>query len=87
MGAPLPNNCPSEIGTFVNLWAFHPQDNWNDALFEVRIVVAADPILPKRFAAVAWDWVWESDTLGPADVAAVQCFIAARYGHGPENAP
>ena len=51
---------------------------------EVRMVVTQDPFLPARFAAVAWDW---SFTMNNLDLKALQCFIDARYGRGPEPAP
>jgi hypothetical protein len=57
---------------------------WSPSFSETRILVTGDPALPTRFAAIAWDWALSSDTL---DAAAVQCFIDARYGRGPENAP
>lgn len=83
--APLPvDNCAKEIAQLVDLYSKHPQDNWWDMLFEVRIVVTGDPYLPGRFAAVAWDWAYVSDQL---DIPAIQCFIDARYGRGPEAAP
>ena len=50
----------------------------------VRIVVTPDPLLPTKFAALAWDWSFTSDQL---DLPAIQCFIAARYGRGPEEVP
>lgn len=77
---PSPNGCPAEIAQLAQLYWNHPLDQWS----EVRILVTGDPLLPTRFAAIAWDWTLSSDTL---DVAAVQCFIDARYGRGPENAP
>jgi hypothetical protein len=80
----VPNNCPNEIAQLQQLYSNGPIFNWGDALFEVKILVTADPLLPTRFAAVAWDWVWEGNTL---DVPTVQCFINARYGNGPEVAP
>lgn len=49
-----------------------------------RILVTADPTLPTAFAAVAWDFVLAQDTL---DAGAMQCFISAREGRGPEDVP
>ena len=86
-GQPLPDNCKSEIAKLVQIYSSHPVDNFWDAYFEVRMVVTADPLLPTRFAAVAWDWVWSSNTLGQQDLMNLQCFIDARYGYGPEWAP
>jgi hypothetical protein len=83
-GIPV-NGCPNEVAQMVNLWATHRADDWEDmAPPTVRIVITADPLLPTRFAAVAWDWVFTMDTF---DLPAVQCFIDARYGKGPEEAP
>jgi hypothetical protein len=81
---PSDKGCPNEILQMQQLYASHPPDNWYDLFTEVKIVVTSDPLMPRRFAAVAWDWLWESDTF---DVQQVQCFIDARYGRGPENAP
>jgi hypothetical protein len=84
-GGPLPPNaCPNEIAAYQQLYAQAPVLNYYDMIFETKILVTADPDLPTRFAAVAWDWDWTSDTL---DLTALQCFIAARYDRGPENAP
>ena len=84
MGMPVPNDCAAEIAQLAQLYSQHPMDNFWDQYFEVRMVVTADPLLPKRFAAIAWDWVWMADSL---DLPAVKCFIGARYGQGPEYAP
>ncbi len=81
---PADQGCPGDIIQLQQIMAAQPQDNWYDLLFETRILITADPKLKTRFAAVAWDWVWAADQL---DVAAVKCFIAARYGRGPEDAP
>ncbi len=77
---PAPASCPQEIAELAAFYTNHPIDE----LGVKRIVVAPDPLLPTRFAAVAWDWVWSSDQL---DLPAIQCFIDARYGHGPEEEP
>jgi hypothetical protein len=81
---PADEGCPTEIIELQQIYSQQPPDNWFDQFTETRILLTADPLLPKRFAAVAWDWVWMADTL---DVAAVKCFVAARYGRGPEVAP
>jgi hypothetical protein len=80
----VPDNCPVEIQQLVQLYQQGPVFNWFDFLFEVKIVVTPDPLLPTRFGAVAWDWSYTSNTL---DTVALQCFINARYGRGPEFAP
>ena len=82
---PAVDNCPNEIAQLEQIWATHPPDNFfNDAIIEVRMVVTQDPFLPTRFAAVAWDWTFPMNNL---DLKALQCFIDARYGRGPEPAP
>jgi hypothetical protein len=84
-GAPaVPDDCPTEIAQLVSFYNNHPLDNWFDMLFEVRILITPDPLLPARFAAVSWDWYYPFTTIDPN---ALQCFIDARYGRGPEVAP
>ena len=50
----------------------------------VRLLVTGDPKAPRRVSAVAWGWLYEADQVDPA---ALRCFIDARYGRGPEDAP
>jgi len=85
-GNPPPSDkgCSTEIARFAQFYAQTPPVNFWDLEMVTLIVVTSDPLLPKKFAAVAWDWVWMADTL---DANAVQCFIDARYGRGPEFAP
>ena len=83
-GGAVPDDCPAVIAALANLYASWPQDNWFDAFYETRILVTPDPLLPGRVGAVAWDWSFVNSF---ADVNALDCFIAARYGRGPENAP
>ena len=78
--APADQGCPTEIAQMRQLLAQRQPDLFN----ETRILITSDPLLPKRFAAVAWDWTYLSDTF---DAGAVECFINARYGLGPELAP
>jgi hypothetical protein len=74
------NACPNEIA---QLQLVH--DGRQPDLFgEVRILITPDSELPARFAAVAWDWAYVADSL---DRTAIDCFVAARYGRGPEQAP
>ena len=79
-GGSVPNACPDVIAAFQMLHDTHPFDQFN----ERRILITPDPLLPGRIAAVAWDWSYVSNTL---DVNALSCFLEARYGRGPENAP
>jgi hypothetical protein len=74
------NACSTEIDQLRLLALSRQPDQFN----EVRIVITPDPLLPKRFAAVAWDWDLLADSF---DMAAFQCFIDARYGRGPEQIP
>lgn len=83
-GGAVPDACPDVIAALQQLYDAFPVDNWYDMLFERRIVITPDPKLPGRVGAVAWDWSYVSDKL---DVAALTCFLHARYGRGPENAP
>jgi hypothetical protein len=74
------NACPNEIALLTAIMQAQRPDKYN----EVRMVLTQDPDLPTRFAAVAWDWAWTGDAIDPA---AIQCFINARYGRGPEDIP
>ena len=56
----------------------------NDKWGVVRVLVSADPLAPRRVSAVAWGWVYQADSV---DEKALRCFIEARYGRGPEDAP
>jgi hypothetical protein len=47
-----------------------------------RALLTPDPLLPRRFAAVAADWVLLADTV---DREAFLAFASARRGRGPEN--
>jgi hypothetical protein len=47
-----------------------------------KILLTEDPLLDSRFAAVAWDWVWEGDAL---DLETLRCFVTWHYGGGPEG--
>ena len=55
-----------------------------DQFNEVRVLVTADPFLPGRVAAVAWDYSWVGSAV---DMSVLRCFRDARYGRGPESAP
>jgi hypothetical protein len=83
-GGQPPDACPNEIAAMGQLYAQQPPVDYYDTISETKMLVTPDPLLPTRFAAVAWDWDWTSDTF---DLAAVKCFIDARYNRGPEPAP
>jgi hypothetical protein len=69
----------------LQIYAQYPPESWDDGtIMEVKILITSDPYLPKRFAAVAWEWVMLMDTF---DAAAVTCFAQARMNHGPEHIP
>ncbi|MSP61755.1 MAG: DUF3105 domain-containing protein [Myxococcales bacterium] len=70
--------CPEVTDVLRQLRSERPLDKHG----VVRILISADPLTPKRVSAVAWDWVYQSDTV---DGAALRCFINARYGQGPED--
>jgi hypothetical protein len=36
----------------------------------------------RRVTAVAWDWIYQSDTV---DATALRCFLSERWGRGPEK--
>jgi hypothetical protein len=82
--ASVPDACPNLIAFLSNIYYSWPQDNWFDAFFETRILVTPDPLLPGTVAAVAWDWTYVTNNLDPN---VLNCFMQARYGRGPENAP
>jgi hypothetical protein len=75
-----PDACGSDVAQLIAIMNGRQPDVFN----EVRILLTPDEVLPTRFAAVAWDWVWSGDTL---DVPTIECFIDARYGRGPEMIP
>jgi hypothetical protein len=79
-----PDDCPEIIVALNILYGEQPPDDFYDLITETRILITPDPKLPGRVGAVAWDWSYVSDHL---DMAALRCFIHARYGRGPEYAP
>lgn len=83
-GAPLPNDCAADIQHLTSFYTNHTPDWQDGGEPEVRILITGDPYLPTRFAAVAWNWSYTFDQI---DDAAINCFIASRYGRGPENEP
>jgi hypothetical protein len=72
--------CQPEIDELTAIRNAFPPDRYNSQ----RIIVTPDPMLPTRFAAVAWLYRWQSDTL---DQSQIECFINARYDHAPESLP
>ena len=55
-----------------------------DEFGEVRMLITSDPAAPHKVSAIAWDWIYESETI---DGVALRCFRDRRYGRGPEHAP
>jgi hypothetical protein len=83
-GIVLLYNCPSGCANDVDALTAIMNGQQPDKYNEVRMLLTADPLLPKKFAAVAWDWDWTGDTV---DTGIIGCFIEARYGRGPEDIP
>jgi hypothetical protein len=75
-------NCEDDFARLQRIADGVPADPLCDAATKHRIIIAADTVMGKRFAAVAWGWSLESDCL---DSAAFAAFIAAHYGQGPEQ--
>jgi Protein of unknown function (DUF3105) len=72
--------CTADVDHLRAIMTATPPDQFN----EVRILITADNAMPHKFAAVAWGYRWQGDTV---DEAAIRCFIGARYDKGPESIP
>lgn len=57
------DGCPAELERLRALHGAIPRP--------VRVILAPDPTLPTRFAAVVWGWGWQGDTLDEDRVRAV----------------
>jgi hypothetical protein len=64
-------DCAADIAKLAAFSATHP-----------RTIVTPYPMLPARFAVVAWEYRLVSDCL---DLAAFEAFYAARFDHAPES--
>lgn len=71
-----PGGCPAELAILRRVL---------EERFEASILLTPDPELPPpRFAAVAWTWVYRTDT---PKLGTLLCFVDQRQGHAPENVP
>jgi hypothetical protein len=75
-----PSGCDADVQALTALRNGTPPDRFNT----VRVLVTPDPLVPHRFAALAWGWRWQGDAV---DADAIRCFIGARYDRAPESTP
>jgi hypothetical protein len=75
-----PGGCDDVVQRLVALRNGRRPDRYN----AVRVIVTPDPLMPKRVAAVAWNWRWQGDDV---DEATLNCFIDRRYDRAPESIP
>jgi hypothetical protein len=75
-----PTDCPDDVAKLVAIVNSRMPDQFG----EVRLLVTPDPLMPRRFAALAWGYRWQGDAV---DTAAIQCLINARYDRAPESFP
>jgi hypothetical protein len=75
-----PGGCDADVQQLIAIRDATPPDRFN----EQRLIVTPDPLMPHRFAAVAWLYRWQGEAL---DAAAINCFIGARYDRAPESLP
>jgi hypothetical protein len=75
-----PSGCDAEVQQLDALRTSRPVDEFR----EVRILITPYTAMQHKFAAVAWGWRWQGDTV---DETAIRCFIDARYDRGPEQVP
>src|SRR5262249_22687075 len=75
-----PSGCAAEVQRLDTIRLRPPADKFN----EVRILLLPYPRMPHAFAAVAWGYRWQGDTV---DMNTIQCFIHARYDMAPESIP
>jgi hypothetical protein len=75
-----PSGCDADVMTLTRIYRERPVDKYN----VVRVIINPDTMMPKKFAALAWGWRWQGDTV---DEAAIECFIDERYDRAPESVP
>jgi hypothetical protein len=75
-----PQGCPADTAQLVAIKNGRRPDKFG----AVRVIVNPDKLMPKKFAAVAWGYRWQGDTI---DAATINCFIDARYDKAPESVP
>ncbi len=83
-GIVLLYNCPSGCDPLVQQLTALRNSLQPDRFSVVRVLIVPDALMPRKVAAVAWNWRWQGDAY---DDAALRCFIAARYDRGPESIP
>jgi hypothetical protein len=75
-----PTGCDADVQKLVALRARRPADQFH----EVRVLITPDSLMPHKFAAIAWGWRWQGDTI---DEGVINCFIGDRYDKAPESIP
>ena len=75
-----PGGCPNDSAHLQAIMTSTPPDRYN----EQRFIITPDSAMPHRFAAIAWGYRWQGDTI---DETAIRCFISARYDMAPESIP
>jgi hypothetical protein len=83
-GVVLLYNCPSGCANDVAALTAIKNGLRPDKFGARRVIITPFPGMPRPFAAVAWNWRWQGDTV---DAQAINCFIAARYDKAPESVP
>lgn len=71
--------CDAELDIMRQIIAEAPRESDGTS----RILMTADPLLDTRFAAAAWTWLWEGDSV---DLETLRCFVQWHYGNGREGA-
>ena len=77
-----PDGCAADVAALQVMLAKQPVDTSCGATVRNRFVVTPDPLLDVQFAASAWGFALRSNCF---DLAALDDFILAHYGRGPED--
>lgn len=77
-----PDGCAADVAALQAMLAQQPVDTSCGATVRNRFVVTPDPLLDVQFAASAWGHALRSNCF---DLAALDDFILAHYGRGPED--
>jgi len=77
-----PQGCADEVAAAQAFLDALPQDPRCDSVVKHQTILAPDPTLPARWAAVAWGRSLTADCF---DSAAFHSFYDANVGHGPED--
>jgi hypothetical protein len=75
-----PSGCDDVVAQLTTLRDATPVDRFNVQ----RLLIVPDAAMPRKVAAVAWGWRWQGEAV---DMAAMRCFIDARYDRAPESIP